>query len=160
MRSPDPSSPVLVLEIECVADLDAVEAVRAAVTPRLAGAGAAERDLNRLEVILEELIANIARHGVRPEGPATLRLSLSCDAAALTLVLEDDAAPFDPTARAVPEKARSLADAVPGGMGLVLVRKLSRRFEYERADGAAPARTRFRPVNRVRVEIERVGETR
>ena len=155
MRSPEPVQP-LALEVERPADLDAVEAVRVAVASRLAAIGVAERDLNRLEVILEELIANIARHGTRPGGAATLRLSLSCEADALVLVLEDDAAPFDPTTRAEPEKARTLADAVPGGMGLVLIRRLSRRFEYERADGAADLAPKgFRPVNRVRVEIER-----
>lgn len=152
---------MLVLEIQRPADLDAVEAVRAALTPRLAEAGVADRDLNRLEVILEELIANVARHGAplrgAPEGAATLRLSLACSPDALELVLEDDAAPFDPTACAEPPRPASLDEAVPGGMGLVLIRRLSRRFEYDRADGGPPTSAAFRPVNRVRVELARTA---
>ena len=51
---------------------------------------------------------------------------------AVDLILEDDGVPFDPLRQPEPAVPESIDETQVGGLGLVLVRKLSTRMHYER----------------------------
>ena len=52
-----------------------------------------------------------------------------------TLVLRDDAPPFDPLSLAAPDLAAGLDERSMGGLGIHLVRELVDEVSYRRVDG-------------------------
>lgn len=98
---------------------------------------------NGMHVALEEVVMNVAMHGFAPgqAGEITIRLCRAPDSAAL--VVEDSGHAFDPTAAAAPARATSLEEAVPGGLGLTLLRHYCRDIAYERVDGRNRLTLRF-----------------
>jgi anti-sigma regulatory factor (Ser/Thr protein kinase) len=82
------------------------------------------------ELVFEEVVSNIIRHGHAPE----IELSIACDADANTidLTFEDAGPPFDPLERPLPTLPKSIEEAPLGGLGLLLVRKASTHLQYER----------------------------
>ena len=87
------------------------------------------------ELVFEEVVSNVIRHGHAPE----IAFSLTCEPAAHVIILtfEDAGPPFDPLAQPLLTLPKSLAEAPLGGLGLLLVRKASSRLQYERT----PAQT-------------------
>jgi anti-sigma regulatory factor (Ser/Thr protein kinase) len=83
-------------------------------------------------VILEELVLNQIDHAI---GPATDRLDLCIDLepSRVSIVLEDDAAPFDPRSAPPFDRTRPLEERGPRGMGIQLVRSMAQDIEYARA---------------------------
>ncbi len=129
---------------------DAVEAGRSRLAGFLDRYALAPEALNRLEVVFEELVSNVIRHGFTPGSGQTVRVRATATADAVRLVIEDDGVPFDPLGRSDPEAFGSLEEATLGGLGIPLVRKLCSGLRYERASAAADA-SGFRPVNRLLV---------
>ncbi len=87
-----------------------------------------------LELIAEELLTNVARAA---QGRGPVRASVQCTLAPheITLVFRDDAAPFDPLARATPQLADEVEGRTVGGLGIHLVRELADHIRYERIHG-------------------------
>jgi anti-sigma regulatory factor (Ser/Thr protein kinase) len=86
-----------------------------------------------VELIFEEVVANLVRHGTRTDAPTTtlsLEVVLRDDAVQLTFL--DDGVPFDPRSRPDPAPATDLEHAEVGGRGLMLIRSVSRTLEYAR----------------------------
>lgn len=94
------------------------------------------RTLFALTLCADEALTNIANHGRTPQGAAA-QIWLACGPTphALALCIEDDGAPFDPTAQDSPQLAASLEQAEIGGHGLRLMRHYLRRLLYRRAAG-------------------------
>jgi serine/threonine-protein kinase RsbW len=82
-----------------------------------------------VELAFEEITANIIRHG-SPTGEVNVQLEFTEDE--IILSFEDDGVPFDPREQPTPPAATSLEKAPIGGLGLVLVRKISTRMDYQR----------------------------
>lgn len=110
-----------------------------------------------LEVCLEELATNVARHGnPRLRGDAlSIGISIAIDPEAVELVVEDNGIPFDVSqARSRPIRD-PLDELAPGGLGMQLIRSFSHELQYEPAgagnrttlkffrqtEGASPATT-------------------
>lgn len=109
---------------------EALEPARLAVLEHLAPADPSPALVYRLELVLEEVLMNIVWHA----GPVqAIALEVEARAAEVVLSFEDDGAPFDPTHAVPPAQPHDLAEAVPGGLGLVLLRKFASSLAYERA---------------------------
>ncbi len=131
-----------------------IAAIAAALDPlqrfgALAGLG--PRLQNRLEVVFEELVSNVIRHGFTPGSGQRLRVHIAAGDEGVTLAIADDGRPFDPLAHAAPAPLSDLATAPAGGLGIALVGKLASRFDY-RAGGNEDG---FNYVNRVTVTLAR-----
>jgi serine/threonine-protein kinase RsbW len=88
-----------------------------------------------LHVIVDEVLSNAIRHGYEDDRPHEIGVTLARSAQEITLEVDDDGKPFDPTtAPAPPSRARRGKTSV-GGLGLVFVRELSDSVSY-RHDGA------------------------
>jgi anti-sigma regulatory factor (Ser/Thr protein kinase) len=86
-----------------------------------------------LELIFDEIVANIIRHaGVAPAAEIEAEVELAAHEAILTV--EDGGAPFDPRQHPEPEPRRSLDDTRVGGFGLMLVRKAAGHIDYQRTE--------------------------
>jgi serine/threonine-protein kinase RsbW len=107
----------------------AVETGRLALLDYLAPLGIDDRVINRLEVVLEELVSNVVRHA----GLATsLKLSANTDDDAISICIEDDGAEFNPLAAEENAPFGKLEDAALGGLGIPLIKRLTRSVEYDR----------------------------
>jgi anti-sigma regulatory factor (Ser/Thr protein kinase) len=83
-----------------------------------------------VELVVEEIATNIIRHSrASDESEVVLSLELG---ESVVLTVEDSGMPFDPTQQPDPKAPDSIDTAKVGGLGLVLVRKASKRIEYER----------------------------
>jgi anti-sigma regulatory factor (Ser/Thr protein kinase) len=113
--------------------------------------------INRLEVIFEELVSNIVRHGFRPRSDQSILVLATSRSGAIELTFEDDGAPFNPLEVPESEPFKSLETAKLGGLGIPLVLRLSASVSYERMPPGGPRRDLgdrvFEPCNRLRVSI-------
>ena len=95
--------------------------------------------LPRLDLCLNEVIANCVTHGGPEviEGPLALQLYMASthDQTLVTLSVADSGRAFDPTSAAPKAQAVSLAEAIPGGLGLVMMRQNASRLAYRRSGG-------------------------
>lgn len=95
--------------------------------------------LPRLDLCLNEVVANCVTHGGPDvmQAPLGLQLSLAASHAQtlVTLSVADSGSPFDPTSAAPRARVASLADATPGGLGLVMMRDNASRLVYRRSGG-------------------------
>lgn len=85
-----------------------------------------------VELVFEEIVANIVRHGSFDGVPPGVQVSLDLAGDEVVLVFEDDGTPFDPSGRSDPDLPSSLDEATVGGLGLMMVRRAVTRMEYHR----------------------------
>lgn len=85
------------------------------------------RDAFHLDLVLSEAVTNIIDYG-------SGRIDLACHVAPDGILVEvvDDGPPFDPTARPPAILPTKIEDAVPGGLGIHLMRSYTRAMEYRR----------------------------
>lgn len=88
-----------------------------------------DRARYNVELAFEEISANIIRHGL-PTSDVKVEVDFRDDEIVLTF--EDDGVPFDPREQPAPRVPESIEEAEVGGLGLVLVRNISTRLDYER----------------------------
>ena len=136
-RTDPDEEPTLVLNL--ANEPAAIEESRMAVVAVLEPLGIVARTMNRVEVVLEELISNVIRHG---RDVNSIMVAAGYQAGSIDLVVEDDGAAFDPLAKPDPEPFTSLADAPLGGLGIALVRRLTCAARYDRVGTGAAARNR------------------
>ena len=106
----------------------------------LVAAGIAEAVRRSLATVLDELLANVVMHAQSARGPVHLHLRRRNDE--LIVRLRYCAAAFDPTAIAVAQLPSSLAVASPGGVGIAMVRAMTREFTYRFRRGENHLRVR------------------
>lgn len=100
--------------------------------------GIASADILRLTLIVEELFTNTVTHGYGKESDAPIHITLSADVGELALLYEDAASRYDPLARlsGSPSDLAAALDSRPiGGLGIHLVRQLTRSARYVHEDG-------------------------
>lgn len=85
-----------------------------------------------VELIFEEVVANVVRHGARSDGRTTLSLEIVLRDDSVQLTFLDDGMEFDPRERPDPAPAQDLEHAETGGRGLMLIRSVSKSLEYAR----------------------------
>lgn len=102
-----------------------------------------------VEVSLDEVLANVVRHGLAGRGEAArveLELQLEPgDPPRCEVRVEDDGPEFDPLAAAAPDTTLGVDERPIGGLGIELVKRLMDEVHYERAGG----RNRLRLVRRL-----------
>jgi anti-sigma regulatory factor (Ser/Thr protein kinase) len=115
-------------------------AALAAVAEAVQGFATAEQlppvTADRLAVICDELVANVASHGKGGSGAATfVAIHAQRRETRIDLLVEDDGAMFDPLSLPTPDDDVALENRVIGGLGIHLVRSFARDIRYERSDG-------------------------
>jgi anti-sigma regulatory factor (Ser/Thr protein kinase) len=90
-----------------------------------------QRTVYAVELVLEEWLTNVFRHGGRPR----VELQVTADVTGVVMRFADDGPAFDPTAHAQPARPASLDEAEPGGLGLLLIERYASRWSHVREHG-------------------------
>jgi serine/threonine-protein kinase RsbW len=131
-----PEASAAALRLAVPAERAAIEATRQRVLAFVDGLGLSARTVFRLELVLEEMLMNRLLHAFPGDGRRhETQLTLAIEPGALALCFEDDGLPFDPLQAPPRAPPASLAEAVPGGLGLLLTRKAASDCAYERVGG-------------------------
>lgn len=100
-----------------------------------AGAEFSSGDLETLDLVIEEIVVNIARYAYdSSDGEA----ELACCVAGprkLALEISDEGRPFNPLGVEPPDLSRGLGERTAGGLGIFLVRSIAESIAYMRDSG-------------------------
>lgn len=95
--------------------------------------------LERLVICLNEVLANVMAHGgsTALSAPIRLRLEISLDqgGSKASVTAEDAGTAFNPLSVARKILPKTLGEATPGGLGLVMIRHCSDWLDYRYTDG-------------------------
>jgi anti-sigma regulatory factor (Ser/Thr protein kinase) len=117
------------------ADSTAAAAVLRAVNQLAKSTALPARDLDRLQLVVEELVTNIVTHGVPPAGSRIgFRFERAFDS--MRLEITDRGAPFDPRSDVRASKRGTSHAEKEGGVGWPLILRWCRIDAYERNAGA------------------------
>ena len=101
--------------------------------------GVTEEAIARLDICVNEVVANILSHGGAGAQAAPIRMQLSVErdleGGAAALTISDQGVPFDATHCAVRAAAGTLADAQPGGLGVIMLRANADDLSYSYHEG-------------------------
>ncbi|NLI20164.1 MAG: ATP-binding protein [Clostridiales bacterium] len=84
-----------------------------------------------LETVLEEVFMNIVNHS----GATVAELSVTAEAGEIVLRFADDGTPYDPLQREDPDVTLPVEERSIGGLGILMIRRMTDRQTYEYADG-------------------------
>ena len=99
-----------------------------------------ERD--KLELVLEELLVNVARYAY-PPGSGDVEVAYAAEPGELTVEISDKGRAFNPLEARLPDLSADLVDRPIGGLGVLLVRSLVGSIAYRREDGRNTVSFRF-----------------
>jgi serine/threonine-protein kinase RsbW len=89
----------------------------------------------QIDLVLDEIVSNVIRHGLKDEKEHFIDVSLSCDEHELIVQVEDDGVPFNPLENPIPDINKPIEERRVGGLGIHLVRQIMGTLAYERRDG-------------------------
>ena len=131
--------PTRIVELEVPAQLSVLRRVSTWLNSHATEWSVPETLIPRIDLCLNEVVANCVTHGgpAVTDRPLTIELSMasSHDQTLVTLSITDSGRAFDPTSVAPKARALSLSDATPGGLGLVMMRDSASRLAYRRSNG-------------------------
>lgn len=118
------------------AELDRLPAFLDYVRRMAEVAGLPEDRAARLELAVEETLVNVFGHAY-PDRTRAGTVLCRCAARpdGLTVEIVDEGAPFDPLARADPDTTLDIDRREPGGLGILLVKRLVDDLAYRREAG-------------------------
>jgi anti-sigma regulatory factor (Ser/Thr protein kinase) len=88
-----------------------------------------------IDLVLDELVSNVIRHGLKDSKEHFIDVNVSCDGHDLILQVEDDGVPFNPLDSPTPDINQPIEERGIGGLGIHLVRQIMDQLSYERRGG-------------------------
>jgi anti-sigma regulatory factor (Ser/Thr protein kinase) len=115
---------------ELTAKLDAISALTEQAAKFLADSGVDTRAVHHVALVLDELLTNVLTYGGTIEPPVSVRLTISPDR--VTAEVVDGGMMFDPRVDRNLDVSASVEERPIGGLGLLLVRRVTEGLAYER----------------------------
>ena len=88
-----------------------------------------------LSLAIEELATNWIKYGCRDSGAHVMTFDLVVRDGRLTVTAQDDGLPFNPMNAPAPSTSLPLEKRDPGGLGILLLRKMADEMSYEHREG-------------------------
>ena len=101
------------------------------MTGLAADVGVPGEKVARLDLAIEEWATNVCRYAY-PGGNGSVWVAVRREGPTLVVELSDEGSPFDPTAAAEPDVSLPLQERSPGGLGLLLMRRMVDEVSYRR----------------------------
>ena len=121
----------IVLTLTLQAKVDEIDHLRPYMENVGQQAGINEVEGKRLRLAVEEAVANTINYG---EATAII-LNATISDEEICLTIDDDGVPFDPTAAVTVDLSIPADQRPPGGLGIILLRKMTDRLAYQRTSG-------------------------
>lgn len=86
-----------------------------------------------LQLCLEEAVSNVIRHGVAPTDRPEILVMLDETGDQITVQIEDEGQPFDPSQHQGAKRIPSFDDTRSGGFGIPLMHSFAAAMSYERS---------------------------
>ena len=122
--------PTAAVEITRPATLEHLPEFLACLDEAARAAGVDDETAFALHLATEEACANVVHHGY-PDAPGPLTLRVEVTPNAVTVVLTDEAVPFDPDRVPAPPLDGSVEDRPIGGLGWHLIREVTDEARHE-----------------------------
>jgi len=117
-----------------MAKVDCIPEIIAFVTEHAARAGFDAKKLMPLALVTEEAVINICNYAYEvPPGEVTVRVR--GNERKFVMEFEDSGVPFNPLTVAEPELKEGLDEREAGGLGILLIRRMTDEVHYRRVDG-------------------------
>jgi serine/threonine-protein kinase RsbW len=101
-------------------------------------------DMDKLDLVLEELFTNVARYAYEQPESGDVEVVYRVEAPGRLLVqISDSGRDFNPLASDPPDFSRGLADRPVGGLGIFLVKSIAESISYHREAGRNTISFRF-----------------
>jgi anti-sigma regulatory factor (Ser/Thr protein kinase) len=88
-----------------------------------------------LNLVLEEAVSNVIFYAYPTDEEHTITIAFSLADKELTVVIEDEGIPFDPTKLKKPDINLSADERPIGGLGIFLISKIMDNVSYKRVEG-------------------------
>lgn len=140
------------LRVSLANQLEEIRRVNTAVGNFLSEEGVPDRTVHHVRLIIEELVSNVVRYGYDDSGPHSIDVDVRTGAHNIAVTVEDSGRPFNPhDAPPPPSVDEQVEYRRGGGLGIFLVKKLTRELVYSRENN----RNRVRAIiERARVEVK------
>ena len=125
-------------------DLAELERLSRAVEEFGRAAGLSAPVIFDLQLAANEIVTNVILHGYDDAREHAIVVRLVADAGEVTVEVEDDGRPFDPSSVPTPRLDLPLEERPLGGLGVHLARRVTDAIEYRRQDGRNILRMRKR----------------
>ncbi len=129
--SSDPKGRLPQEELSISSSMDDIGKLKPFIAQVTAQAGIGDREAKRLRLAVEEAVANIINHGQA----TAITLQAAIDEQGITLTIDDDGQPFDPTAESPTDLSVPADERPPGGLGIMLIHQMADALDYQRIDG-------------------------
>ena len=96
--------------------------------------GLSKKCIFEVNLALDELFTNIISYGFGDDKEHLIKVTITPQAKALCLCIEDDGIPFNPVEFETPDVACSVENCRIGGLGIHIIRKLMDEICYKRCD--------------------------
>jgi anti-sigma regulatory factor (Ser/Thr protein kinase) len=117
-------------EAQLEGDPQAVSALTERATDFLHAAGVDQRTVHHITLVLDEILTNLISHGQSANAAAMVRIAVESDRVKGEII---DAGPFfDPRSTPDPATEITATERPIGGLGLMLVRRLTTDLDYVR----------------------------
>lgn len=121
-------------EIHLTNDLGQLQRLSAFVARTATRWGLEEKTVMRLNLALEEAVANIIMYAYPGENDKEIRVGIEKKGGRLTVTLVDWGVAFDPTAKEQPDLTQPADQRPIGGLGIHLIREIMTTVAYRRRD--------------------------
>lgn len=114
--------------------LGELERMTAAIETFAKNAGMASKAIFELTLAVNEIVTNIISYAYDDRREHQIVIRLALQPGEVTVEVEDDGQPFDPLRVPEPAVDAPLAERPVGGLGLLLVRKVTDALAYHRCE--------------------------
>lgn len=122
--------------LEIAADVSYLHDVQDFVMAQLKSVHCSEKTMMSLEIIVEEIFINIANYAyASPPGKVRVAAGLTDDRSALVMMFIDEGTHYNPLTKEDPDVTAEAADRNIGGLGVLMVKKMSDRMTYNYQNG-------------------------
>ncbi|HOW67074.1 MAG TPA: ATP-binding protein [Candidatus Paceibacterota bacterium] len=84
---------------------------------------------------IEEMATNIIKYGFDDRNEHLIEIQVGIQSDEIVITLIDDGHEFNPLNAPVPDVTQGITERIPGGLGIHLIRTMSRQMRYERLNG-------------------------
>ena len=109
--------------LRITAELKNLSEIRCFVQEAASSLGVDPAMVHNAPLAVDEAVTNVIVHGYQGQGGA-IEIEMSREGDALVIRIRDEAPPFDPAVIPPPDLTLPLAQRIPGGLGIHLIRQI------------------------------------